>query len=396
MRSGLLFICCILSTIISIQSCERTVFPEEDQEIETDIENQNNKGSYEFGRTCNCDYTSPTIGRWQYPEIGERVSTIYKLYDELVSEFPQYVSRENCDSVMSLSGVVKPSETADLPVYMYKFLPPTVPNSAADSLGSSDVNRIKAFILTGTHSEYMAIWDCLNAMRLVCRNWHEDSNLEELRWNADLYIIPCYNVYGVDNGTRTNENGVDLNRNAPTEDWQLMGVDSHTYSGPSAGSEYSTKIMVHYLDSLKPQIFIDHHNTNVGVGDDEGDGKNMIYAHCAEQIGLDIAGVVISQMTRKWKMRYPETFPSNEEDPSTLFGFASFDEIPGSIGKYGCEQGTLGSTYESNVGILYDGGRYGIEYRQQNTELVSTCATEGFLNYLIRSLTVYSECIGVQ
>ena len=351
-------------------------------------------GSYEFGRTCDCDYTPPTIDMWVYPEIGQRVDSIYAWYDELVAEYPQYVSRENCDSVVAETGLVKPSSISHLPMYIYKFTPPKAPNASGPDVTESSVNRIKALILTGTHSEYIAIWDCLNTMRLVCRNWKEDKNLEELRWNADIYIIPCFNLYGVDNDTRTNENGVDLNRNAPTQDWCRLD-DAHVYSGTEPASEYSLKLLMHYLSVLQPQVFIDHHNTNVGAGNDEGDGKNMIYVHSMDQIGLDVAGVVISQMTRKWKMRYTDTFPSVEEDPTTLYGFACKDDIPGSIAKYVYEQGIFSSIYESNSGILYKDGIYSVQNRVSNNELVTTCATEGFINYLIRTLKVCSEEIGV-
>lgn len=353
-------------------------------------------GSFEFGKTCDCDYTAPTIDRWSYPELGQRVATINAWYDELVAEFPQYVSRESCDAVMASLGISKPAAIASYPMYMYKFISPKAPNSSGMNPEITSARHIKAFIITGTHPEFMGIWDMLNTMRLVCRKWREDKNLEELRWNADIYIIPCFNPYGIDNATRTNENAVDLNRNAPTSDWYERGEGTQTYSGETAGSEYSTKVLMHYLSVIKPQVFIDHHNTNVGSGDDEGDGKNMIYTHCAEQIGIDIASVVISQMTRKWKDRYTDTFPSVEADPTTMFGFTSFDDIAGSLGKYATEQGALGSTYESNNGILYKNGEYSTANRVHDNELISTCATEGFINYLVRTLKTYSEQIGVK
>jgi hypothetical protein len=61
-----------------------------------------------------------------------------------------------------------------------------------------------------------------------------------------------------------------------------------------------------------------------------------------------------------------------------------------------CWQGALGSTYESNNGILYKNGEYSTANRVHDNELISTCATEGFINYLVRILKVYSEQIGVQ
>ena len=351
-------------------------------------------GSYEFGKLCNFDYTAPTIGSFNLPSTG-KINTIYSWYNGLVSAYPNYVSRENCDTVMSSLGVTKPSSLSSWPMYIYKFSSPKTPNASAYSTETSSANRIKAFILTGTHNEETSIWDCYNAMKLVCEKWTEDKNLEELRWNADIYIIPCYNLYGVENSTRTNENGVDLNRNAPTSDWTVQGaLGDSTYSGTSGGSEYSTKVMMHYLSTIKPQVFIDHHTTNVGSGTSEGDGKNLIYTLCKYQIGIDIANAVISQMTRKWKMRYTDTFPSVEND-NVMFGYTEYDTIKGSIAKYASEKNCLGSVYESNFGTLYKNGVYSTSNRQTNTPTVNTCATEGFINYLLRCLGSYSQFVGV-
>ena len=353
------------------------------------------KGSYEFGRTCDCDYTAPAISPYSFPTTG-KVAHINGLYDALVAAYPQYVSKEDCDSVMKALGIEKPDAISNLPMYLYKFIPPKAPNSSAYTAKDSEANMIKAFIITGTHNEYIAVWDCYNAMKLICESWESDRNLEELRWNAELYVIPCYNLHGVENSIRTNERGVDLNRNAPTLDWKIQGsLGDSTYSGESAGSEYSTKVMMHYLQTIKPQIFIDHHNTNVGAGTDEGDGKNIMYSHSVNQIILDISSVMFSQMTRKWKRRFTNIFPSVEADATTIFGYTLYDHIKGSIGRYGSEQGTLGSTFETNFGILYKNGIYSTANRQNNTEVVATCATEGFLNYLVRCLTACSSQVGV-
>lgn len=351
---------------------------------------------YGFGDTCDCDYTSPDIPPYSLPSEGNgRCNYIYSLYDELMARYPQYIIKEDCDAVMQSLGVTKPSAISHLPIYMYKFIAPRTPNNTSFSATTSDASRIKALITTGTHNEYTAIWDCYHTMRLVCESWASDKNLEELRWNADIYIIPCYNPYGVEMSTRQNENGIDLNRNAPTSEWKPIGnLGDSTYSGSSAGSEYSTKMLIHYLGVITPQVFIDHHNSNVGSGTDEGEGKNMIYVTCKYQVGVDIASVIISQMTRKWKVRYADTFPSVESQPNVLFGYTKSSVTQGTLGLYGAENGALGYTYESNRGILYKNGIYSTDNRQHNTVLVNTCATEGFINFLVRTLKVYSQGIG--
>ena len=351
-------------------------------------------GSLEFGRTCDCDYTSPEIERWSWANDEQsQVAEINALYDSLMAEHPQYITRVNCDEIMTLLGISKPDEIKDTPLMMYQFLPPRTPE--ASKAVTSVAHRIKVLIVTGTHPEYTSVWGCYNAMRLICKNWKDDKNLEELRWNADIYIIPCLNLYAVEHNQRPNENGVDINRNAPTSDWRYQGEGTMTFSGDAPASEYSTKAYIEMLKLVKPEVMIDYHATNVGAGDDEGDGKNMMYAHSTEPLAIDIAATTISQMTRKWKERYSDTFPTNEEDPTTIFGFSCNDDVPGSISKYATEQGSFGSTFESNFGILYKDKQYGTANRQLNTVLVNTCAVEGFTNYLVRTLKVYSEEVGV-
>src|SRR5699024_4055285 len=62
-----------------------------------------------------------------------------------------------------------------------------------------------------------------------------------LKENNDtrLLFIPCLNPDGMAQNTRTNANGVDLNRNFPTQNWELTERNEF-FGGESAGSEIET------------------------------------------------------------------------------------------------------------------------------------------------------------
>lgn len=75
----------------------------------------------------------------------------------------------------------------------------------------------------------------------------------------DLWLVPSMNPDGVANNTRTNANGVDLNRNFPYQ-WGKIGRPGYwQYAGPSRASEPETKAMVKFIREIKPALGIWYH-----------------------------------------------------------------------------------------------------------------------------------------
>lgn len=88
---------------------------------------------------------------------------------------------------------------------------------------------------------------------------------EYLKTNKiDTLFIPCLNPDGMQLNKRTNANGVDLNRNFPTENW---GEDTSTagnnpddyYAGPIPASEIETKFVKDIIEKYKPSIILTLH-----------------------------------------------------------------------------------------------------------------------------------------
>ncbi len=81
---------------------------------------------------------------------------------------------------------------------------------------------------------------------------------------SSVLFIPCLNPDGMQNNTRTNSNGVDLNRNFPTKNW---GEDTSAagdnpenyYAGSSPASEIETKFLVEIIDEYKPKLVLTLH-----------------------------------------------------------------------------------------------------------------------------------------
>lgn len=89
----------------------------------------------------------------------------------------------------------------------------------------------------------------------------------ELRKNSRIFFIPCLNPDGMSAGTRTNANGVDLNRNFPTANWgknegENAACDDRTsiyYGGPAPASEIETKFVIEIIEEYKPQLILTLH-----------------------------------------------------------------------------------------------------------------------------------------
>lgn len=176
---------------------------------------------------------------------------VYGWYDSLVTAFPGYVSRTVENTITTDLGVQE--------IRSYKFKP-------AQTRGGVD-KLPKVIIVAGQHGwEKMGVLSTYNMMYDICNSWKQDDRLRFLRQNVEFIIFPCLNVWGINKNLRKNPNGVDLNRNYPTN-WS-SGSDpaAETYPGPSALSEIETQCVQNkVLANKDATLFVDFHNYNIPV-----------------------------------------------------------------------------------------------------------------------------------
>ena len=85
-------------------------------------------------------------------------------------------------------------------------------------------------------------------------------NAAPRRGARDVFFIPVLNPDGLLNFSRHNGNRVDLNRNMPTADWKANEPGEKYYSGPAAGSEPETQVLLQVLNDFNPQFIVSLHS----------------------------------------------------------------------------------------------------------------------------------------
>jgi len=96
----------------------------------------------------------------------------------------------------------------------------------------------------------------------------------------NLTLCPAFNLDGVIAKTRVNGNGVDLNRNLPSNDWNPKAFNDRYPPGPSAGSEPENQALVAYLGARKPRFVLSLHSWKplLNVNGDCGPEAQAIHA----------------------------------------------------------------------------------------------------------------------
>jgi len=100
-----------------------------------------------------------------------------------------------------------------------------------------------------------------------------DQNATKTR-NA-LLFIPCVNPDGLALKKRTNANGVDINRNFPTKNWEKTEKNEF-FGGEVPNSEIETQFLGYVIDKYKPDVIISFHAPYAIVNYD-GDARELAF-----------------------------------------------------------------------------------------------------------------------
>ena len=102
----------------------------------------------------------------------------------------------------------------------------------------------------------------LNPRVLVIGCFHGDEPQGEylikkymhMKASSNLLFVPRLNA----NNTRTNVNGVDLNRNYPTKNW-ILNEKNEYFGGEKPASEFETRFIIDIVEKYKPLAILTLH-----------------------------------------------------------------------------------------------------------------------------------------
>lgn len=86
--------------------------------------------------------------------------------------------------------------------------------------------------------------------------------IESYTYKLKMTVIPALNLDGVLAKTRQNANGVDLNRNLPTQDWTSEVLNPRYFPGTKPNSEPENQALTDFIQREKPRIIYSLHSWN--------------------------------------------------------------------------------------------------------------------------------------
>lgn len=171
--------------------------------------------------------TQPSSNDILWSGSSTRLTQFYALWEGLRAEHPTYVTRE----------LLGKDQSGLYDIWKYIFEP---------------VNYEKTVILTSnTHGSEMEGQKILyRFMYHICNDALTDTHMSYMRNKVRIVVIPMVNPWGVQNATRTNFRGVDINRNFQFG-WNICPVGTGTveYKGTAPLSEAETQ----YVNNVMQQ-----------------------------------------------------------------------------------------------------------------------------------------------
>jgi protein MpaA len=81
----------------------------------------------------------------------------------------------------------------------------------------------------------------------------------DLIQDMTIIVIPVVNPDGLRSQTRTNDNGVDVNRNFPATNWKAESKRTRYYPGEKPSSEPETRALMQLIQKSPPKLIISVH-----------------------------------------------------------------------------------------------------------------------------------------
>ncbi len=214
-------------------------------------------------------------------ECGHKL--IYNMYDRLLVEFPQFVTKT----------VLGQAFSNDINSY-------TIKNHSLENFSDIPYKPFKLIVLTSIHGyEQGSAYTAALFFEEMLRS--NDEKLKFIQRNVQFEIIPVLNPWGFDRNDRKNGNSVDLNRNFEQGFTGIKDKESEIYSGTEPFSEVETRIIREFVEKHSDaQAVLDYHNIYGGYP--------LFYVY--QEKDIQLANAVFSLLSPYWQEKY-DAFPKD-------------------------------------------------------------------------------------
>ncbi len=247
--------------------------------------------------------------RWQEGLNNEELLSCKKLFKKTRYQkinpskiCPQLKQKQQCQSVKGL------------PIYHYEKI---------GASKSTSANRI--LVISLIHGDEVP-------SGLVSYSWIQ--RLIDLDPRNSWLVIPMANPDGFFKRTRYNANGVDINRNFPTADWEEKAVkrwetvkksDPRKFPGKKANNQPETQCLVQHIQDFKPNFIISIH-TPLGVLDFDGP-KNLSLPKFKPLPWISLGNYPGSLGRYMWKERGIPVLTIELNNELAVYNLEKFDKL---------------------------------------------------------------------
>ena len=299
-------------------------------------------------------------------ESQKNSTSIFGMYDTLMSENPLYITKTELgtDSQGSM-------------LYRYDF---KKPDMYIGGSGDNSTSKPKVIIVSGIHGqEYTGIFSLFNTMKQIATN----PKLEKLKNDVHFIVVPIVNIYGVNNNSKTNENGINMARNFD------LGFAANTGgSGEEPFSEngcrYIDQIMQENSDAI---LFTSCHNF---AGTNTETPKRFLWAYSETKYFDNLAEKTITKLSQEWGKKY-DNLPTENDYVVNNGGnrYVGYREMAPLLGT----ENNQASKYGIQIGIIEMCDRFWFESDNpvKETSFVVSRGTETCTNLILAHLYNYDS-----
>ena len=279
----------------------------------------------------------------------------YSRYHALITEFSDTGLEEinmTEDYLLNNPSDTLPSYISDIEnggFYLY-HLPPLSSNGNSYTFTGK---LPKIFLVSGLHGiEKPAIYYNYKLLCDLCKDEGKYRDITLIRNFCDIYILPLASPYGVQNASRYNGNGINLNRDFAVTNWILRDEEGY----PEApNSQFETRLISYWIKKLSPQIVNDTHTSS---GDEESESGKFVNwgGSIVPQIN-----VLLEQHIRDITPYIREHFsPKFSDFKNIIYGHAepvnTGTRKSGRLPNYASQQGALGISFELVKRLRWNNG----------------------------------------